>query len=150
MKTSKPLLWGEFSLQNLTTDYDDLIDLFDELDPDIPENVLEIVKKFEIDREITIELWRKEQFEKRDLGDQNIRLANLFEICAFRSYFDRAHIEYGEYSGFDSIVGKLMSECYCPLVYEVERDAGSGLYLANPERESVSDYRLVVTKEKIL
>lgn len=150
MKTSKPLLWGEFSLQNLITDYDDLIDFFDELDPIITDPVLDVIRKFEVDREVTIELWRKEQFLTRNLSNPNIRLANLFEVCAFAERFSMAHINHGDYSGFDSVAGKTMSNFYCPVVCDVGMGCGSALYLCRSKPEELPDYRLVVTKEKIL
>jgi hypothetical protein len=150
METSRPLVCGDFSLQNLLIDHDDLLDSFDELDPIITDPVVDVIRRFETDREVTIELWRKELFLTRNLNDPNIRLANLFEVCAFANRFTRAHIKYGDYCGFDSVAGKVMSNHHYPVVGRVWPDYGSSLYLFKLEPDELRDYVLVVTKEKTL
>jgi hypothetical protein len=150
MKTSRPLPCGEFSLQNLLIDHDDLLDSFDELDPIITDPAVDVIRRFETDREVTIELWREEQFLTRNLNDPNIREANLFEVCAFANRFTRAHIDHGDYSGFDSVAGKVMSNHYYPVVGRVWPDYGASLYLFKLKPKKPHDYFLVVTKEKIL
>jgi hypothetical protein len=150
MKTSRPLVCGEFSLQNLLIDHDDLLDFFDVLDYIITDPIVNVVRKFEVDREVTIELWRKEPFLTRNRSRTNMRLANLFEVCAFANRFSMAHIEYGDYCGFDSVAGKIASNCYCPVVCDVGTGGGSALYLCNPKRDELPDHCLVVTKENLL
>jgi hypothetical protein len=41
MKTSRPLLRGEFVFQKFHTDYEEVVDEFDEFDPEIPDEVID-------------------------------------------------------------------------------------------------------------
>lgn len=160
MKTSRPLLSGEFVFQKFHTDYEELADNFDEFDPEIPDEVIELAMKFEVDRRVTLELWNERQYKLRikELNknyapnhDPVIRLANFFEICAFATEFDYAHIEHGGYYGFDSIIGKSIFNKYFPVIYEADGDDGLlGIYSVNTENEPLPENCLVVTKETLL
>lgn len=160
MKTSRPLLLGEFVFQKFHTDYDEVADGFDEFDPEIPDEVIELAIKFEVDRRVTLELWTQRQYNSC-VGMQNkkfasnndpaIRLANFFEICAFATDFDSAHVTFGEYYGFDSIIGKSIFNKYFPIIYKAEGDDGLlGIYSADGQNEPLPENCLVVTKETLL
>jgi hypothetical protein len=150
MKTSRALLSGEFVFQKFHTDYDDFRYDFEEFDPEVPDKVIETAIRFETDRRVTIELWTKKMFMKRDRKNPNIRLANFFEVCAFATEFEKAHIKHGNYCGFDSIIGKLIWNKYYPVIYETEEANTTGLYIVNNKNEPLPDNSLVVTKETLL
>ena len=160
MKTSRPLVRGEFVFQKFHTDYDEVADNFDEFDPEIPDEVIELAIKFEVDRRVTLELWTQRQYNlcvkkhAKDFAPKNdpeVRLANFFEICAFATEFDHAHITHGEYYGFDSIIGKSIFNKYFPVIYEAAGDDGLlGIYSVNTEHEPLPDNCLVVTKTILL
>lgn len=152
MKTTRPLLRGEFIFQKYHTDYENVMEEFDEFDPEIPDQVIELAMKFEVDRRVTLELWHKKQYIKRDKSNPQIRLANFFEVCAFAIDFPQAHLEHGEYCGFDSIIGKSIFNKYYPVVYPTDEEDYNlfGIYSVNNKIEPLPDFSLVVTKETLL
>jgi hypothetical protein len=152
MKTTRPLLRGEFVFQKFQTDYEDIMEEFDEFDPEIPDSIIDLVLKFETDRRVVLELWHKKQYLNRDRRNPQIRLANFFEVCAFTIEFPHAHFQHGEYCGFDSIIGKSIFDKYYPTVYPTDEEDQNlfGIYSINNKIEPLPDFSLVVTKETLL
>jgi len=160
METSRPLLRKNFVLQKFHIDHNEIINDFDEFDPEIPDEVLALAIKFEVDRRVTLELWTKKQYNffvgkpsknYPSKNDPAIRLANFFEVCAFAIEFDRAHVTHGNYHGFDSIIGKSIFNKYFPIIYKADGDDGLlGIYSVDAKRVSLPKKCLVVTKETLL
>ncbi len=119
---------------------------------EIPEPVISLALKFEIDRRVTLKLWHRKQYLNRDKKNPQIRLANFFEVCAFTIEFPHAHFEHGEYCGFDSIIGKSIFNKYYPTVYSTDEEDENlfGIYSINNKIEPLPYFSLVATKETLL
>ena len=70
---------------------------------------------------------------------------------SFASDFETAHIDHGEYYGFDSIVGKTIRDQYFPAIYgEPEDPECVLLFLYNKKLNRLPKLILVATKETLL